>query len=191
AAPVGQSDLIREVRLLAHYTRLTASHIFSITWNPSPEGSFTVLTERGTVHFYNLSSECLRWPPPPKRVKPRKGSLVTTGLKSVNGGDVVKEAVRFVGSSAMPLVRAGRETVFSSSATDPSSSLVSPSSAPGTASTPKKMAAAGSKVSLPGPVSGDSNVRFLVGKESGLVAIIGGGKVRVYKLLTRRKGRKG
>src|SRR5690606_12616029 len=63
--------------------------------------------------------------------------------------------------------------------------------APGTASTPKKMAAAGSKVSLPGPVSGDSNVRFLVGKESGLVAIIGGGKVRVYKLLTRRKGRKG
>ncbi|RPA79029.1 hypothetical protein BJ508DRAFT_150335 [Ascobolus immersus RN42] len=189
SSAAGQPEAHREVRLLSHYTRLTASHIISVTWNPSPEGSFTVLTEKGTVHFYNLPSESLRWPPPPKRVKPRKGSLVTTSLKSVNGGEVVKEAVRFVGSSAMPLVRAGRDSVFSTA--DANSSIVSPSSAPGASGVAKKMSAAGGKVSLPGPVSGDTNVRFLVGKESGFVAIIGGGKVRVYKLLTRRKGRKG
>lgn len=192
AAP---TDLSRQVRLLAHFTRLTASYIISVTWNPAPEGSFTVLTEKGTVHFYNLPAESLRWPPPPKRVKTRKGSIVGAGLKSVNRGEVVKEAVRFVGSSAMPLVRAGRESVFPSSSdrTNTSSSIAgSSSSATGTNVAKKKTQAAGSKVSLPGPVSGDSTVRFLVGKESGLVAILGGGLVRVYQLIStsRRKGRK-
>ncbi|KAH0612967.1 uncharacterized protein H6S33_009347 [Morchella sextelata] len=180
----------KHVRQIARFNRLTVATIVDVGWS-SPRGEkLTVVTEKGTVHFYDLPSGAYQWPPP--RKPPPSSSAVTTGGSGGAAGAAVSGAVNLLSSSTQPLLSAARRRRSGGSSGSPSGGIF----VNGGAGNPAKRGGqsnsnsgspndnSGIRVSLPqgfGAVTAGC-VRFLVGKERGYVAMNGGGVLRIYEV---------
>lgn len=210
----GRPTETRMVRRVAIHTRVTVAHVVSVNWSHPEPSKIAVLTDRGTVHFYELPSDAFRWPPPPKPIAPPPSSPSVNAQNTANAA--IKGAVNFINSNAQPLISSAqklRRTSMAISAPSPSSSSSSvggmfmPRSASSdrrSVSNPeKKPPPGGSKVPLPpGTAPREDAVKFLIGKERGYVALLGATQARIYELRKssssssagrrkRRKGRQG
>ncbi|KAI5789382.1 hypothetical protein FPQ18DRAFT_278426, partial [Pyronema domesticum] len=192
AGPTEQQG--RVVRQIARFTRMTVANIVDITWSSPPE-KVAVITDRGTAHFYDLPASSLQWPPP-RRVIPTKAAANQGGVQGVAAA-----AVGMVTGKTQPLLTAARRR--SSVGSYASAGLGSLGSLPGlgglgslpgmgtlgsfagkTASTE-----GGDRITIPGTSCNEGCVKFLISKERGHVAVLGGGVMRIYEL--RLRGSKG
>lgn len=185
----------RHVRQIARFTRITVATIIDVDWS-SPRGEkIAVVTERGTVHFYDLPSGALQWPPP-RRPPP---SSTAVSAQTTTAGAAVSGAVNLFNSSTQPLLTAARRRRSrSSSVGSPGGGIFSSpsmgrrgSAVAGTS--PNDPPVGGSKIPLPasGSCIAPGCVKFLTSKESGYVAVIGGGLLRIYELRPGGSGKKG
>lgn len=179
----------RHVRQIARFSRITPTTIVDVGWS-SPKGEkLTVVTERGTVHFYDLPSGAYQWPPP--RRPPPSSSAITAGSQVGAAGAAVTGAVNLLSSSTQPLLSAARKRRSrSSSIGSPSGGIFlngNSSRRPGqsgSGSGSPNDYIGGNKVSLPQGLGGitPGSVKFLVGKERGHVALTGAGVLRIYEV---------
>ncbi|KAI5816461.1 hypothetical protein BZA77DRAFT_368666 [Pyronema omphalodes] len=184
----------RVVRQIARFTRMTVANIVDITWSSPPE-KVAVVTDRGTAHFYDLPASSLQWPPP-RRVLPTKAAVNQGGVQGVAAA-----AVGMVTGKTQPLLTAARRR--SSVGSYASAGLGSLGSIPGLGglgslpgmgtlgSLAGKTASAegGDRITIPGTSFNEGCVKFLISKERGHVAVLGGGVMRIYEL--RLRGSKG
>lgn len=182
----------KHVRQIARFSRITPTTVVDVGWS-SPRGEkLTVVTERGTVHFYDLPNGAYQWPPM-RRPPPSSGAVATGAQVGAAGaaGAAVTGAVNLLNSSTQPLLSAARKR------RSRSSSIGSPSGGIFLNGNPNKRAGqsgsgsgspndhpGGSKVSLPQGLGSITPgcVKFLVGKERGYVALTGGGVLRIYEV---------
>ncbi|KAI9788304.1 MAG: hypothetical protein M1816_006990 [Peltula sp. TS41687] len=200
------------VRQIARFSRMTATNIVDVIWS-SPRGErLAVVTEKGTVHMFDIPLSAFQWPPPRRLV--RSNAVPGNGDEdsSQNGtlyaateaaGYAVSAAVKMVNSKAQPLFAAARGRRSSSGA-----GAVAGTS-PGSTTAPKavqggKIVAHGLSKSLGAATDtlntirsiGENRLhlprsaaaarpgcaRWLTAKETGLISVVGGGVLRTYQV---------
>lgn len=85
AGRVGDPDTLPKgpnVRQIAHFSRMTEARIIDIVWTEPQGERVAIITDRGTVHIYDLPSSAFQWPPP-RRVK-RSATALNDGTRSEN-----------------------------------------------------------------------------------------------------------
>ncbi|EWC43483.1 hypothetical protein DRE_07515 [Drechslerella stenobrocha 248] len=180
----------RHVRQIARFTRMTVAHVVDVVWSGLKSDKLAIVTEKGTVHFYDMPGNAYQWPPPKRSVpQPKSPQGGVSGMVSSAG-----QAAASLLTNAQPLVVAARRRRRSSSgsvsgygtSTGKDSTLGSSGNSVGQAN------ATVHRVSLPyGPgTPGMGCVRFLGGKEYGFVAMIGGGTLRIYESKTSAVARR-
>ncbi|KAG0639610.1 hypothetical protein HOY80DRAFT_1009447 [Tuber brumale] len=179
----------KHVRQIARFSRITPTTIVDVGWS-SPKGEkLTVVTERGTVHFYDLPSGAYQWPPPKR--PPPSSSAIAAGAQVGAAGAAVTGAVNLLSNSTQPLLSAARKRRSRSSSTgSPSGGIFlngnsnrRPGQSGSGGGSPNDHIG-GNKVSLPQGLGSirPGSVKFLVGKERGYVALIGAGVLRIYEV---------
>ncbi|KAF3921955.1 hypothetical protein ABW20_dc0103043 [Dactylellina cionopaga] len=180
----------RHVRQIARFTRMTVAHVVDVVWSGLKGDKLAIVTEKGTVHFYDMPGNAYQWPPPKRSVpQPKSPQGGVSGMVSSAG-----QAAANLLTNAQPLVVAARRRRRSSSgsvsgygtSTGKDSTLGSSGNSVAQAN------ATVHRVSLPyGPgTPGMGYVGFLGGKEYGYVAMIGGGTLRIYESKTSAVARR-
>ncbi|KAI9763194.1 MAG: hypothetical protein M1840_000860 [Geoglossum simile] len=204
------------VRQIARFTRLTVANIVDVVWAMPKGERVAIVTEKRTVHILDLPASAYQWPPPRRVVRssvpPTSSSTVTRGsntheVHTVAGGasNAVTAAVQMVNNKAQPLISAARRRRSSGA------SLGLKIASPGGGGQGGKSMAAGlskslgaatgtvsnlrntgeNRLHLPGS-SGSASlgcVKWLGGKESGLIGIVCGGILRIHEALPGRVGK--
>lgn len=185
------STLGKHVRQIARFNRLTVATIIDVGWS-SPRGDkLTVVTERGTAHFYDLPSGAYQWPPP--RKPPPSSSAITVGSSTGAAGAAVSGAVNLLNSSTQPLLSAARRRRSRSGSSGSPSGGIFVNNGSNNATKRGGQSSSGNgspsdnggiRVPIPQGLGGATAgcARFLVGKESGQVAINGGSVLRIYEI---------
>ncbi|KAK6355270.1 hypothetical protein TWF696_004383 [Orbilia brochopaga] len=180
----------RHVRQIARFTRMTVAHVVDVVWSGLKGDKLAIVTEKGTVHFYDMPGNAYQWPPPKRSIpQPKTPQGGVGGIVSSAG-----QAAASLLTNAQPLVVAARRRRRSSSgsvsgygtSTGKDSTLGSSGNSVAQAN------ATMHRVSLPySPgTPGMGFVRFLGGKEYGFVAMIGGGTLRIYESKTSAVARR-
>ena len=128
------------VRQIARFSRMTAAKIVDVIWTAPTGERLAILTEKGTVHMFDLPMSAFQWPPPRRPVGGRtvlsdseedanqaKSLYAATGAAS----HAVSAAVKMVNIGARPLLAAARGR-RSSSGTGAGAGAGSSSGPPGT-----------------------------------------------------------
>ncbi|KAI9724834.1 MAG: hypothetical protein M1812_000110 [Candelaria pacifica] len=204
------------VRQMARFTRMTVANIVDVVWT-SPRGErLAIITEKGTVHIFDIPLSAFQWPQP-RRIL-RSASVPTSrGVKRVDGisveghekrGNMVAAAVGMVNGKAQPIlaaVRARRPSIGASLSTFSGLGLTSSAGAKGgkavaTGFSKSLSAATGTVKSLRNageyrlhiPGVNDrvtrSCVAWLGGRENGHIALLGGGVLRVHDVRRNKAG---
>ncbi|KAI9886740.1 MAG: pre-mRNA-splicing factor cwc22 [Watsoniomyces obsoletus] len=201
------------VRQVAHFSRMTAASIVDVVWTAPEGGRLAIVTEKGTVHMFDLPASAFQWPPP-RRMTPSATAAVTDDNKGANRGNAlyhatgaaghtVSAAVKMVNNTAQPLLAAARGRRSSSGqgavAGGLAESPTSTRSAQGTRimahGLSKSLGAASETINvlrsigenrlhLPhgGSMLLPGCVKWLTGKESGLIGMVGDGLLRIHEI---------
>ncbi|TGZ84541.1 hypothetical protein EX30DRAFT_360583 [Ascodesmis nigricans] len=193
---LGNSPTERNARLIARFQRLTVATIVDVDWAPPRGEKIAVVTERGTAHFYDLPSGAYQWPP---YKPPPPSSSAANSSQTSAAGVAVSNAVNLFNSSTQPLLTAARRHSRGTSlGGSPGALFALPSP-----SNIRKINQSGSpngdtpvgsnRISLPPSTVGvqPGCVKFLVARERGYVAVVGGGKLQIYQLRPGGSGKRG
>lgn len=204
------SEKRASVREIARFTRMTVAKIIDVVWTEPKGERFAIVTERGTVHIFDLPTSAFQWPPP-RRTK-RSASLPNNPSPSNNDFDNVvppvpasgtlSAALDLVTGKTQPLLAAvrGRPAnignalaglgglAFTAGAGAKSGKAVaagftkSVGAATGTVNTIRHLGE--NRLALPGSPSpvAPGCVRWLSGKDQGLIAVTGGGLLRIHSI---------
>ena len=198
------------VREVEQFTRMTVARIIDVVWTEPRGERVAIVTERGTIHIFDLRQSAFQWPPP-KRAK-RSASLPSNPIPPSNDFDNVipplpassalSAALDLVSFKTQPLFAAVRGRpqyignalaglgglAFSASAGAKSSKVVaagftkSVGAATGTVNTIRHMGE--NRLALPGSTSTGvpGSVRWLGGKDQGSLAAFGAGLLRIHSI---------
>lgn len=198
------------VREVEQFTRMTVAKIIDVVWTEPRGERVAIVTERGTIHIFDLRQSAFQWPPP-KRAK-RSASLPSNPIPPSNDFDNVvppvptssalSAALDLVSVKTQPLFAAVRGRppsignalaglgglAFSASAGAKSSKVVaagftkSVGAATGTVNTIRHMGE--NRLALPGSASTGipGSVRWLSGKDQGSLAAFGAGLLRIHSI---------
>ncbi len=199
------------VRQVAHFSRMTAASIVDVVWTAPEGGRLAIVTEKGTVHMFDLPASAFQWPPPRRvarsmtAVADDKGVNRGNALYNATGaaGHTVSAAVKMVNNTAQPLLAAARGRRSSSGTGTVGGGLAeSPTSTRGAQSSrimahglSKSLGAASETINhlrsigenrlhLPhgGATLNPGCVKWLTGKEAGLIGMVGDGMVRIHEI---------
>ncbi|KAL9612941.1 MAG: hypothetical protein Q9167_002470 [Letrouitia subvulpina] len=98
------------VRQMARYTRMTVARIVDVVWMEPFGEKLALVTERGTVHIYDLPPSALQWPPPRRTVTSKSARVVVPKPPDPNGSERPSTTQRRL-SSAVDMV-AGKTQPF-------------------------------------------------------------------------------
>lgn len=197
------------VREIARFTRMTEARIIDVVWTEPNGARLAVVTERGTVHIYDMPSSAFQWPPPRRVVRNANVSNKPTRPDSHDDevgrpeslGGTISSAFGMFAGTAQPLLAAVRGRRPSSGSGFPGFGGLA--STAGAGAKGGKAVAAGvnrsvsaaavgtyntirhlgeNRVTVPGSPAATSPgcVRWLQGKEQGLLAVAGGGQLRIH-----------
>lgn len=203
------SEKRASVREIARFTRMTVAKIIDVIWTEPKGERFAIVTERGTVHIFDMPTSAFQWPPP-RRAK-RSASLPSSPSPSSNDFDVappvpasstLSAALDLVTGKTQPLLAAvrGRPTnignalvglggfAFTAGAGAKSGKAVaagfnkSVGAATGTVNTIRHLGE--NRLALPGSSSAvvPGCVRWLSGNDQGLIVVTGGGLLRIHSI---------
>lgn len=204
----GPAERRPSVREVAHFTRMTVAKIADVVWTEPRGERFAIVTERGTVHIFDLPSFAFRWPPPRQVIRstslPANPSASEPNLdKAVPpSGSTFSAAIDLVAGKTQPLFAAVRgrppnigsafaglgSLAFPASAGAKGGKAVaagfnkSVDAATGTVNTLRHLGE--NRLALPGsshPVV-PGCVRWLTGKDQGLIAVTGRGIIRIHSI---------
>ena len=105
------------VRQMAHFSRMTAANIVDVVWTSPIGDRLAIVTEKGTVHMFDIPASAFQWPPPrrvpPGRVGPDPPtSGPSNALYQATGAaaasHTVSAAVKMVNTTAQPLLAVAR-----------------------------------------------------------------------------------
>lgn len=197
------------VRQIARFTRMTVARIIDVVWTEPGGERLALVTERGTVHIFDLPPSALQWPPP-RRIM-RSPSTTTGSPKAspeLEGATLhnlpssrFTSAMEMVTGRTQPLLAAVRGRPASIG--NPFSGFSGMSLTAGAGIKSGKVVAAGfnrsvgaatgtvntirhigeNRLTLPGSphTITPGRVRWLTGKSRGSIAVTGGDYVRVYR----------
>ncbi|KAL8792937.1 MAG: hypothetical protein Q9195_004434 [Heterodermia aff. obscurata] len=203
----GRAPFVREIK---RFTRLTEARIVDVVWKDPRGDSLAILTERGTVHINSIPAAALQWPPP-RRVLRAATALgqpnaddkdTDVAVPAASIGSAFGAAFNMVSESAQPLMTAVRGRPASvGSAFSNWTNLGFPV---GAGAKSGKVVAAGfnrsvsaatstvnslqhmgeNRLALPGKpgVIMPGCVRWLGGKNQGLIAVTGGNIIRTHSV---------
>ena len=198
------------VRQVAQFTRLTVATIIDIAWTEPRGERLAIVTDRGTVHIYDLPASAFQWPPSRRVARTTTGSGVLNEASSEPGTPAISAPNTSTYSTAMSMV-SGTTQPFLAVVRGRPSSIANPftgfgglnlTAGAGTKGT--KVVAAGISKSV-GAATGTVNtlrhigenrlhipgfsrvitagcIRWLSGKDRGLIAIVGGGILRLHNV---------
>ncbi|KAI4264124.1 MAG: hypothetical protein L6R42_000761 [Xanthoria sp. 1 TBL-2021] len=214
-ALVHQADLSQvhkapSIRQIARFTRMTVARIVDVVWTEPGGERLALVTERGTVHIYDLPQSALQWPPPRRTMK-----AVTSAAQSPKASPELDAAVPANPSSgrlgsAMDMVTGRTQPLFAAvrgrpaSIGNPFSGFSGMSLTAGAGIKSGKVVAAGftrsvgaatgtvdtirhlgeNRLTLPGPshAAAPGRVRWLAGKNRGYMAVTGGDTLRIHRI---------
>ena len=192
------------VRQVARFTRVTMANIVDVVWAEPRGEKLAMVTERGTVHVYDMPISALRWPPPPQVSSSRPSTGERTARFDVNqklpaarGWGATMNAV---GESAQPWISAVRGnplaglggfnlTSASTGASVKGGKIVasgfskSVGAATGTVNTIRHMGE--NRLHIPGssqPIASGC-VKWINSKGRNSIAVAGGGVLRIHAIL--------
>ena len=197
------------VREIARFTRMTVANIIEVVWTKPRGERFAIVTERGTVHIFDLPASAFRWPPPRRRRSstslPNNANLsdhdVNTATTPTSTASTLSVAMDLVAGKTQPLMAAvrGRPNIsnaisglsgmaFSAGAGAKGGKSVAASfaksvdAATGTVKTLRHLGE--NRLALPGSPQKASRgcVMWLNGKDRGLIAVTGRGIVRIHSI---------
>ena len=209
------------VRQIASFSRMTAANIVDVAW-AAPNGErLAILTEKGTVHTFDIQSSAFHWPPPRRPILASstssaddKGAARTNTLYSATGaaGQTVTTAVKMVNNTAQPLLAAarGRRSSSGAGAVGGGSSSATSGYTKGAQGgrvvaqgLSKSLGAASETINtirsigenrlrLPtgSSVSAPGCIRWLTGRETGSMGLVGDGVVRIQEVRTKASSTK-
>lgn len=204
----GPSERRPIVREIAQFTRMTVAKIADVVWTEPKGERFAIVTERGTVHIFDLPSLAFRWPPPRQVMRSKSVPANTSSPEhdpdSVMPptGSTFSAAMDLVAGKTQPLLAAVRGRppnigsafaglgvlAFPSGAGAKSSKAVaagfnkSVDAATGTVNTLRHLGE--NRLALPGSSNSvvPGCVRWLSGKDQGLLAVTGSGIIRIHRI---------
>ncbi|KAI9839139.1 MAG: hypothetical protein M1819_003132 [Sarea resinae] len=199
-----QGPLIRQI---ARYTRMTVASIVDVSWK-SPRGdSIAIVTEKGTIHVFELPRSAFQWPPPRRVVRTAKspsqvgdGDASNQKKNAETSENAVSAAINMLNGKTQPLFAAvkGRRSSLGTNLSGMGGlSITSAAGAKGgkyvaagfskslgaaTGTVNHLRNAADNRLHLPGASNrvAPGCVRWLTGKENGCIGIVGGGMLRIY-----------
>jgi hypothetical protein len=205
------------VRQIARFTRLTVANIVDVMWTTPTGERLAIVTEKRTVHIFDLPTSAFQWPPPRKATPPSAASNSPGGIvkedstndahQTIAGGasNAVTAAVQMVNSKTQPIISAARRRRSSGA------SLGLKIASPGGGAQGGKSMAVGLSKSLGAATGTVSNLRntgenrlhlpggsgsaapgcvkWLEGKERGLISIVCGGMLRIHEAKPGRAGK--
>lgn len=204
------SEKRASVREVARFTRMTVAKIIDVVWTEPKGERFAIVTERGTVHIFDMPTSAFQWPPP-RRTK-RSASLPSNPGSSnhdfdnvvppVPASSTLSAALDLVTGKTQPLLAAvrGRPAnignalaglgglAFTAGAGAKSGKAVaagfnkSVGAATGTVNTIRHLGE--NRLALPGSPSAvvPGCVRWLSGKDQGLIVVTGGSLLRIHSI---------
>lgn len=212
----GRAPFVREIK---RFTRLTEAKIVDVVWKEPRGDGLAILTERGTVHINSIPAAALQWPPPRRVIRaataPSQPSAddkdTDVAVPAASMGSTFGAAFNMVSGSAQPLMTAVRGRPASvGSAFSNWSNLGFPV---GAGAKSGKVVAAGfnrsvsaatstvnslqhmgeNRLALPGKPSVimPGCVRWLGGKNQGLIAVTGGNIIRTHNVAQSTKAKAG
>ena len=198
------------VRQIARFTRLTVASIVDVVWTDPSGERLALVTERGTVHIYDLPASALQWPPP-RRIIKSSAAITPSPNTSPELAPVPSQrsgSSRF--SSAMDMVTGGSQPLLAAvrgrpaSIGNPFSGFGGMSLTAGAGITSGKVVAAGfnrsigaatgtvssirhlgeNRLTLPGSPFAivPGCVQWLAGRDQGYMAVTGGTTVRIHRI---------
>ncbi|KAL9017642.1 MAG: hypothetical protein Q9185_005038 [Variospora sp. 1 TL-2023] len=198
------------VRQIARFTRLTVANIVDVAW-PEPGGErLALVTERGTLHIFDLPPSALQWPPPRRIARPSPASTTSPGPSPELEVAVPYNPPSNRFSSAMDLVTGRTQPLLAAvrgrpaNIGNPFSGFSGMSITAGAGIKGGKVVAAGfnrsvgaatgtvntlrhlgeNRLALPGPAHAvkPGRVRWLTGRNRGAIAVVGGDLVRIHRI---------
>lgn len=198
------------VRQIARFTRMTVAKIVDVVWTEPGGERLALVTERGTVHIFDMPPSALQWPPPRRIARPSSAS--TTSTKPSPELEVAvpynPPTSRF--GSAMDIVTGRTQPLLAAvrggpaSIGNPFSGFSGMSLTAGAGIKSGKVVAAGfnrsvgaatgtvntlrhlgeNRLALPGPALAvtPGRVRWLTGRSRGAIAVTGGDTVRIHRI---------
>lgn len=205
--PLEKRPVVREI---ARFTRMTVAKIIDVVWTEPRGERLAVVTDRGTVHIFDLPSSAFQWPPPRQtsnlaNLQANPGAVGPDsdhGTLPVPASSAFSAAIDLVTGKSQPLLAAvrGRPNI-----SNPFSGLAGLTFPGGAGAKGGKAVAAGfnrsvdaatgtvntlrhlgeNRLALPGSPHGvvSGCVRWLSGgKDQGLIAVTGRGVLRIHSI---------
>ena len=203
----GRAPFVREIK---RFTRLTVANIVDVVWTEPNGDRLAILTERGTVHINDIPAAALQWPPP-RRIL-RSATAPSQSQADENDNDLAVPAASTSNTlgAAFSLVSGRTQPLLAAVRGRPASvgsalSSLTGRGFPATASVKGgKVVAAGfnksvgaatgtvnairhmgeNRLSVPGSPSVvmPGCVRWLGGRNRGLIAVTGGKIIRIHSV---------
>ncbi len=197
------------VREVARFTRMTVAKIIDVVWTEPRGERFALVTDRGTVHIFDMPSSAFQWPPPRRTVSPtslpgNSGIVIpdsNQGVSPAHASGAFSAAIDLVTGKSQPLLAAVRGRPNLSNAFSGLGGLTFPGGAGAKGGkavaagfTKSVDAAAGTvntlrhwgenRLALPGSphAAVPGCVRWLSGKDQGLIAVTGKGILRIHSI---------
>ena len=203
----GRAPFVREIK---RFTRLTVANIIDVVWTEPTGDRLAILTERGTVHINDIPAAALQWPPPRRILRSVTAPSQSQqeehdkdlAVPAVTTSNAFGAAFSLVSGTTQPLLAAvrGRPASvgsalsgltgrgFPATASAKGGKVVaagfnkSVGAATGTVNAIRHMGE--NRLSLPGSPSVvmPGCVRWLGGKNRGLIAVTGGNIIRIHSV---------
>lgn len=197
------------VREVARFTRMTVAKIVDVVWTEPRGERFAIVTDRGTVHIFDLPNSAFQWPPPrrtssPANMRENSGTVAVDPeprASPIISSGAFSAAIDLVTGKSQPLLAAVRGRPNISNAFSGFGGLTFPGGAGAKGS---KAVAAGftrsvdaatgtvntlrhlgeNRLALPSSSHGavPGCVKWLSGKDQGLIAVTGRGILRIHSI---------
>ena len=101
------------VRQIALFTRMTVARVVDISWSAPKGNLFSILTEKGTIHIFEIPQSAFQWPAPRPSRKAAAPSATTTeaagsekrtGISPAATFGAVSSAVQAINGSTRPFI---------------------------------------------------------------------------------------
>lgn len=199
------------IRQIARFSRMTEARIIDVVWTEPKGERVAIITERGTVHIYDLPTSAFQWPPP-RRIRRSVATSNDAAKRENQSNDAVRpQSVGSTIGSALGMLSGKTQTALASvRGRSPStggglSSFGSLSMTAGVGAKGGKAVAVGINRSVSAAAAGTVNTirhfgenrlalpassapvspgcaLWLGGKDQGRIAVNGGGTVKIYSI---------
>jgi hypothetical protein len=215
SAPSGNAPTLSpSVRQIQAISRMTVSNVVDVIWSAPKGEKVAILTEKGTIHIYELPSSAFQWPPPRRALSsdvPRKTSDSDNTAEATSKFGAMSSAMKSINGRTQPFLNAVRQR--SKSGDNSAYSSLGGLAIAG-ANSGKGAVAAGFNKSL-GMATNSMNqlyhkddnklrlhdtsngvypgcIRWLNGKGRGSIAVVAGGLLRIHSVtqtISHRRGK--